>query len=114
MTNLICIGCPKGCHLEVDEENGYAVKGNACQVGEEYGRTELMNPTRVLTSTVRIENGIYCRCPVKTNAPVPKKELFHIMRLLDGVTLKSPVRVGDTVLQNVADSGADVVVTKNM
>ena len=25
MTELICIVCPKGCHLKVDEENGYAV-----------------------------------------------------------------------------------------
>ena len=23
MTDLICIVCPKGCHLKVDEENGY-------------------------------------------------------------------------------------------
>lgn len=114
MTNLICIGCPKGCHLQVDEENGYTVTGNACDVGEEYGRTELMNPTRVLTSTVRVEGGLYDRCPVKTSAPVPKKELFHIMRLLDGVTLKAPVKAGDVVLKNAAGSGADIVATKNM
>ena len=25
MTDLICIVCPKGCHLKVDEENGYKV-----------------------------------------------------------------------------------------
>ena len=28
MTDLICIVCPKGCHLKVDEENGYKVTGN--------------------------------------------------------------------------------------
>ena len=54
MTELICIGCPRGCHLKVDEQNGYAVSGNSCPVGAEYGKNELTNPTRVLTSTVRI------------------------------------------------------------
>ena len=38
MTNLICITCPKGCHLTVDEENDYKVTGNACPRGAEYGR----------------------------------------------------------------------------
>ena len=29
MTDLICIVCPKGCHLKVDEENGYKVEMDA-------------------------------------------------------------------------------------
>ena len=37
MTDLICIVCPKGCHLKVDEENGYKVTGNGCPRGAAYG-----------------------------------------------------------------------------
>ena len=33
MTELICITCPKGCHLRVDEEKGFAVTGNRCPRG---------------------------------------------------------------------------------
>ena len=29
MRELICITCPKGCHLKVDEENGYIYATNA-------------------------------------------------------------------------------------
>ena len=58
MTELICIVCPKGCHLKVDEENGYRVTGNSCKRGEEYGKKELTNPTRVITSTVRVTGGL--------------------------------------------------------
>ena len=61
MTELICIVCPQGCHLKVDEENGYEVKGNSCPRGAEYGKKELVNPTRVITTTVAIEGGIYRR-----------------------------------------------------
>ena len=54
MTELICITCPKGCHLSVDEKNDYAVTGNSCPRGVEYGKSELLHPVRVVTSTVRI------------------------------------------------------------
>ena len=54
MKDLICIMCPKGCHLKVDEEHGYTVTGNRCPRGAEYGHNELKNPTRVITSTVRL------------------------------------------------------------
>lgn len=55
MTSIICITCPKGCRLSVDEENGYKVTGNGCPRGEIYGKNELQHPVRVITSTVRIE-----------------------------------------------------------
>ena len=53
MKELVCIVCPRGCRLKVDEENDFAVTGNTCPRGAEYGRNEIMAPTRVLTSTVR-------------------------------------------------------------
>lgn len=114
MKELICIVCPKGCHLKVDEQNGYAVTGNGCPKGAAYGKEELVNPTRVVTSTVCVENAIYPRCPVKTDAPIPKALIFEAMRLLDGICLTSPVRVGDVVIANVLGTGINFVATKNM
>lgn len=40
MANIICIVCPKGCRLTVDE-NTLAVTGNGCPRGAEYGKNEL-------------------------------------------------------------------------
>ena len=70
---IICICCPRGCHLQVDPENDYNVTGNACPNGAAYGKEELTHPTRILTSTVRAEGGRYPRCPVKTAQAVPKE-----------------------------------------
>ena len=64
MKNLICIVCPKGCHLCVDDENGYTVTGNSCPRGAEYGKTELIDPRRIITSTVRITAKTARRVPV--------------------------------------------------
>ena len=114
MKELICTVCPKGCHLRVDDENGYAVTGNSCPRGAEYGRNELLNPTRVLTSAVRISGAMYRRCPVKTDRPVSKALLMEIMGSLNAVELRSPVFIGQIVIANVDGNGANVVVTKAM
>lgn len=114
MKELICIVCPKGCHLHVDEANDYKVTGNGCPRGAEYGRIELTHPTRVVTSTVRCAGGRYPRCPVKTDRPVPKEQIFEVMRALDQVELTAPVQVGQVVLSDVCRTGANVVATKSV
>lgn len=114
MKELICIVCPKGCHLRVDEENGYSVTGNTCPRGEEYGRIELTNPTRVITSTVRCVGGAHPRCSVKTDHPIPKGLIFDAMRALDGLTLTAPVMVGQIVVEHVCGTGVSFVATRSM
>ena len=112
MKDLICIVCPRGCHLQVDEENGYAVTGNSCPRGAQYGAAELQHPVRVLTSTVRLTGCEARRCPVKTNAAIPKELLFEAMRALDAVELTAPVKVGQVALADLLGTGVDVVCTK--
>lgn len=114
MTDLICIVCPKGCRLTVDEQNDYAVTGNTCVRGEKYGRAELKNPVRVVTSTVKINSSLQNRCSVKTNGSVPKNMIFDVMNALNSVTVTAPVKVGDIVFENICGTGIDVIVTKNV
>ncbi len=114
MKELVCIVCPKGCRLHVDEENDFSVTGHSCPRGAEYGHNEIKNPTRVLTSTVRLEGGLYRRCPVKTDKAVPKRLLLDIMQALNAVSLNAPVKAGQVVLANVCRTDANVIVTKNL
>lgn len=114
MTHLICIVCPKGCHLDVDEENGYRVTGNGCPRGAEYGKKELTNPTRVLTSTVKITGAVHRRCPVKTDRAIPKELMFKAMKQLNGIELSSPVKRGETVVADFLGTGANLISTKDM
>lgn len=111
---LICIVCPRGCHLEIDVDNGYKVSGNSCPRGIEYGVKELTSPTRVVTSTVKIKGGIHNRLPVKTNGAIPKGLNFECMKLLDDVEVSSPVKVGDVIIENVLGTGIDLIATRNM
>jgi CxxC motif-containing protein len=53
---FVCINCPRGCMLTVDTET-LEVKGNSCPRGEAYGKAEVTNPVRTVTSTVKIVGG---------------------------------------------------------
>ena len=114
MKEIICIVCPKGCHLKVDEENGYSVTGNGCARGVEYGRNELINPVRMVTSTVIIEGALHNRLPVKTSAPVPKSKMVDVVKALEGIVVKSPIACGDVIIKNVAETNVDIISCKSM
>lgn len=114
MTELICITCPRGCHLTVDEDNDYAVTGNACPRGAVYGRNELKNPVRVVTSTVRTNLETEPRCPVKTNGAIPKGKMFEAMRLLDDIVLEAPIETGQVIIPDLFGTGIDFVSCKTI
>lgn len=114
MKELTCIVCPRGCRLTVDEDNGYSVTGYSCEKGLNYGKQELINPVRMLTSIVRIEGAIHNYCPVKTAGDIPKALIHDAMELLKPVTLKSPVKTGDVVVKDICGTGVDWIVTKTL
>ena len=114
MKELICIVCPKGCHLKVDDKNGYTVIGNSCPRGENYGKTELLNPTRVITSTVMVNNGTHRRCSVKTNIAIPKSKINEIMQLINSLEFDAPIKVGQVFAENICGTSAKIIATRDM
>ena len=83
-------------------------------MGDVYARKEVTNPTRIVTSTVKVSNGTADMVSVKTKEDVPKEKIFDCMRALKDVTVQAPVHIGDVVLKNVAGTGVDMVATKNV
>ena len=111
MKELICIVCPKGCHLEVDTEKE-KVTGNTCKRGEVYGLNEVKNPTRVVTSTIRIKGGSVV--PVKTENPIPKNMIFDVMKEINSSEATLPVKVGDVLIENILGTGVDIIAAKSV
>ncbi len=114
--NLICIGCPLGCSLEAQLQGGVVVTvtGNTCKNGEKYARKELTNPTRIVTSTVRVEGGVLPAVSVKTAQDIPKDLIFACVRALKDIVLVAPVQLGDVVLADVCGTGVAVIATKSV
>ena len=101
---LTCINCPVGCSLkvEMDGENVICVSGNTCRRGEIYARKEVTNPTRIVTSTVKVVNGTSGTVSVKTKEDIPKEKIFVCVQALRGIEVQAPVHMGDVILENVA------------
>lgn len=114
MTELTCIVCPKGCQLYVDEKNDYEVKGNSCGHGSEYGKREVLNPVRVITSTVCTEGTEGRRCPVKTSRAIPKKDIFRAIAVLKDITVQAPVKAGEVIFKDICGTGADWIAVKDI
>jgi CxxC motif-containing protein len=116
LRDLTCIGCPMGCQLHVEMEDGVvkSVTGNTCPKGDAYARKEVTNPTRIVTSTVVIKDGDKPRLSVKTESDVPKSMIFKVMDEINHVVVEAPAKIGDTIIKNVADTGVSVVATRNI
>ena len=114
--NLTCIGCPMGCFLTVKIKDGevQSVEGNSCKRGAVYGRKEVTNPTRIVTSTVRVTGGDADMVSVKTKEDIPKGKIFECVKALKTVEVPAPVHIGDVLLKDVAGTGVDIVATKNV
>lgn len=112
MKEFVCIVCPRGCHLKIDDSNN--VTGNFCPRGAKYAVQESTNPTRVVTSTVRLANSIYPRVPVKTDKPIPKDKIFDVMKEINKITMIAPVKIGDIALENVLGLDVNIVITKDI
>lgn len=113
---LTCIICPMGCSMEVEVEtdtSGHkkvlSVKDNGCKRGEQYAAKELQNPTRTLTTTIKVEGGVLPVVPVKTSGEVPKASLLQCMEVVRRASCRAPVKRGDILLYDLLGTGINVI-----
>ena len=112
MKELTCIVCPRGCRLKVDDDMN--VTGNSCPRGEKYAINELTNPTRTITSSIRVSNRPYTLVSVKTDKPIPKGKMFEVMQEIDKLTVEAPTQIGQVVKENILGLDSNIVITKNI
>lgn len=109
---LTCVECPIGCEIEVGKNGDtLVVRGNSCQRGLIYAKNEIECPRRVLTTTVRAENGKMLA--VKTDAPVKKVEMLKLMEKINQIEVKTPVTVGQIVFRNLTED-INLIATSNL
>ena len=111
--SLTCIECPLGCDVTVtlNEDKVENVVGNSCPRGKLYATEEVVCPKRVLTTTVRADNGKMVS--VKSDKPIKKSELFNAIKTINGVVAKLPVKVGDVIIKNIYE-GVNIISCVNL
>ncbi|WP_448535843.1 DUF1667 domain-containing protein [Pseudothermotoga sp.] len=116
MEKIVCVLCPMGCKIKYNAVDGkiVAVEGNRCPRGLSYLEEELKEPKRIVPTSVRVVNGELPLASVKTSKPIPRRLIPKFMELVKQVQVEAPVKVGDVILKNVLDTGADVVATRSV
>ena len=97
-----CLFCPKNCILTIEKET---VSGALC------GEQDLFKKF-YLTTTVKTSEGK--RLPAKTRDRIPVSAFKDVMTALKGVTVSGSISLGQTIAQDVCDTGTDIVATMSM
>ena len=112
MKEFVCIECPKGCRLSIDENLN--VTGNTCIRGKKYAINEVTCPKRIITSTVVVNSKIVSRLPVMTENDVPKELMFDIVKELNNVRFEVQVKCRDVIIENVCGTGVNIIATRTL
>lgn len=111
-----CIVCPRSCkgELIIKDNNQYESQGYLCKRGFEYALNEYTNPKRMLTTTVKINNGTFANLPVVGSQEVEKAKLFDCLNYLYSIQVDAPIKEGDVVVENILGTGVDILAARNM
>lgn len=113
---IICVNCPKGCHVQVkiQQHNIISITGNACDKGEAYAKEEITCPKRILTTTIRIHHALHRVLPIISDAPIPLEIMGQAMQEIKKIEIEAPVSVNQVIVPNILDTGVNIIASKTM
>ncbi|NQW17134.1 MAG: DUF1667 domain-containing protein [Chloroflexi bacterium] len=114
---VICIVCPVSCPVEVDwsEDEGInSIQGHLCRLAHDFIQSEIFDPKRMLTTSMPVDDGDWPLVSVKSDPAIPKAMMLEVMDAVIGLRTEAPVRVGDVLIENILDTGCNIVATRNV
>ena len=114
--HFVCVVCPIGCEIDVVHEGSkiISVEGNKCEKSLEFVTQELIEPMRILTTTVRIQGARWSVIPVRTDKAIPKRLFPRVMKQLRGIEQQAPVNIWDVVVRDILRTGANIIATRTL
>ena len=114
-TCITCVLCPKSCTVVIlKRAKDLDISGHECDRGKDYAIKELINPQRILTTTVRTVFKDFPRLPVKTDKPVPLGEVFKYMDIINTILVKKRLKPGDRIDKQLPDKDINLIATDDM
>lgn len=116
MKKLICITCPMGCEMSIEEEDGVllSVEGNRCKRGEMFAKQECKSPMRMLTSGVHIDHARLSKVPVISSKELPLGKIEEVMEIIRKTKVDAPVKLHDVIIEDVLNLGVDIVASRSV
>ncbi len=112
---LVCITCPNGCKLNVENKNGeLIVTGNKCKKGEAFAKEEMLAPKRSVTTTVKTVFPSLPVVPVRTEGEIPKEKIFDFIALCKDIVISQTYDCGEVILEKILNTDVNLICTVNM
>ena len=113
---ITCVVCPIGCKILVktDGKSCDIISGYKCKRGIEYAQSEAIDPKRMLTTSILVENGNWPLVSVKSSDPVPKEKIFDILKEIKKTKIKAPINPGQIIIKNIANTKVDIIASKSV
>ena len=83
-------------------------------VAAKYAETEVTDPRRMLTTTIRIKGGLLPLLPVVSADVLPKGRIADCVAYLRNVTVEAPVKAGEIIVHDILGLGVDIVASREM
>ncbi len=110
-----CIVCHTGCQIQAIPKGSEIVfEGYTCQRGLEYAQQEYFEPKRILTTTMRVENGFLPLIPVRADKPILKEKLKDALNEIAKIVVKAPIKMGDILIENILGLESNVIASRNL
>ncbi len=110
-----CIVCPTGCQIQaISKGPDIIFEGYACKRGLEYAEQEFYEPKRILTTTIRVENGFLPLIPVRTDKPILKDRLRDALNEIAKTVVKPPVKMGDILIENILKLDSNIIASRDL
>ncbi|MFX1406504.1 MAG: DUF1667 domain-containing protein [Promethearchaeota archaeon] len=111
-----CIVCPTGCEIKVnqDKNNKITFEGYTCNRGLEYAEQEFYEPKRIITTTMRVEDGFLPLIPVRSDKPILKDKLKEVFNEIAKKKVKAPIKMGDILIENVLGVEVNIIASRNL
>ena len=110
-----CIVCPTGCQIQaISKGSEIEFEGYACERGLEYAKQEFYEPKRILTTTIRVEDGFLPLIPVRTDKPILKDRLREALNEIAKTVVKAPVKMGDILIENILELDSNLIASRDL
>jgi len=114
----VCTLCPVHCTLFIEQnaQNDHIknVYGCRCSRGYEYISKSKEEQQCMLPTSVRVNGSVVSRLPVNSDAPLPKTVISEAMMIIRTVEVKPPVNSGEIIIENILNTGVNIISTKSM
>ncbi len=110
-----CIVCPTGCQIQAIPKGSEIVfEGYTCNRGLEYVQQEYFEPKRILTTTIRVENGFLPLIPVRTDKPILKDKIRDALNEIAKSVVKAPIKMGEILIDNIFGLESNVIASRDL